>query len=219
MEPDFWHERWQTNQIGFHQADINPHLRQFWPAIAVPSEAPVFVPLAGKSLDLRWLHDLGHPVVAVELSPLAVGDFFAGQGLDPGRRSAGATELWEAGGYRIHCGDFFALTAADLTGVGGVYDRASLIALPPSLRARYAAHLLAILPEAAPILLVSFEYEQDKMSGPPFSVGEEEIRRLYEPARTVRSLHRLDILGQEPRFQTRGLTYLREAVYGIGPRG
>ena len=43
-------------------------------------------------------------------------------------------------------GDFFALTAADLAGVAGVYDRAALVALPPKMREDYVRLLAELLP-------------------------------------------------------------------------
>jgi thiopurine S-methyltransferase len=47
MDPAFWLERWQQNQIGFHQAGINAHLQDFWGALALPRGGRVFVPLCG----------------------------------------------------------------------------------------------------------------------------------------------------------------------------
>ncbi|MBB4815130.1 hypothetical protein HNP03_003766 [Pseudomonas rhodesiae] len=79
MEPEFWHDRWATNQIGFHQSDINPYLLRHWPSLALAHGAQVLVPLCGKSLDLIWLASLGHRVLGVELSEQAVQTFFSEQ--------------------------------------------------------------------------------------------------------------------------------------------
>lgn len=46
----------------------------------------VFVPLCGKSLDMIWLAQQGHEVIGVELSPVAVEDFFRENGLNPVQR-------------------------------------------------------------------------------------------------------------------------------------
>ncbi len=48
MEPGFWHEKWQQQQIGFHQQDVNPFLVTYWHQLALPADAKVFVPLCGK---------------------------------------------------------------------------------------------------------------------------------------------------------------------------
>ena len=71
MHPDFWHQRWQDNQIGFHQDKPTPLLLKHWPAIGMPAGATIFVPLAGKSLDMVWFASQGYRVLGVELSPLA----------------------------------------------------------------------------------------------------------------------------------------------------
>ena len=179
MHAGFWHERWEANQLGFHQETVNDRLREHWPTLGVARQATVFVPLCGKSLDMRWLRELGHPVVGVEVSPIAIRDFFAEAGIEPTTVTTGPFERSSGGGYELFCGDFFDLDAEALAGVAGVYDRASLIALPPETRARYAAHLAAILPEAVQILLITLEYDQARMSGPPHSVPDDEVRRLF----------------------------------------
>jgi thiopurine S-methyltransferase len=217
MNPDFWHERWQRNEIGFHQQEINAHLQDFWAQLAVPASGQVFVPLCGKSRDLLWLRARGHAVLGVELSPIAVRDFFTENALTPQVTHLGAFERYDADGLTVLCGDFFGLTAQDLQAVAGVYDRASLIAMPPALRPRYAAQLAAILPVPAKVLLVTMEYPQAEMSGPPFSVSEDEVRRLYEPRYRVTRLFAKNILNENPRFRERGLSALSEQVYLLAP--
>ena len=60
MDPSFWHDRWENQDIGFHQADIDALLPAYWPRLELASDAPVFVPLCGKSLDMVWLAQQGH---------------------------------------------------------------------------------------------------------------------------------------------------------------
>jgi len=218
MNPDFWHERWQHNEIGFHQQEINTHLQDFWGQLEVPAGGQVFVPLCGKSRDLLWLRARGHAVLGVEISPIAVRDFFAENALIPQVTRQGAFERHEADGLAILCGDFFDLSPEALQGVAGVYDRASLIALPLELRTRYAQHSVAILPAAARTLLVTMEYPQDEMSGPPFAVREDEVRRLYDKRYSIFCLFAKDILAENPRFRERGLQALTEKVYRLVPR-
>jgi thiopurine S-methyltransferase len=218
MNPDFWHERWQRNEIGFHQQEINAHLQDFWGQLAVPAGGLVFVPLCGKSRDLLWLRARGHRVLGVEISPIAVRDFFAENALTPQVMRQGAFEHYETDGLAILCGNFFDLTPELLQDVTAVYDRASLIALPPELRTRYVEHSVAVLPAAAGTLLVSMEYPQNEMSGPPFAVREDEVRRLYARRYAVTCLFSKDILAENPRFRERGLHALMEKVYRLEPR-
>lgn len=218
MDRDFWLERWQRNEIGFHQQEINAHLEAFWDRLAIPVDALVFVPLCGKSRDLLWLRARGYRVLGVEFSPTAVRDFFVENALTPQITRQGRFDRHETHGLAILCGDFFDLSPELLQGVAGVYDRAALIALPPELRTRYVAHSAAILPAAADTLLVTMEYPQNQMSGPPFAVDEDEVRRLFEKRCTVTRLLDKDILTDNPRFRERGLSALAEKIYRLAPR-
>jgi thiopurine S-methyltransferase len=213
MEPGFWLDRWQRHEIGFHQAQINPDLQAYWPKLRLGPASLVLVPLCGKSTDMCWLHARGHRILGVELSALAAQEFYAQQQLVPRRYPAGALECWEAEGYRILVGDVFDLDAPALAGVAGVYDRAALIALPPPVRARYARHLTSTLPERCATLLLTMDYPQELMSGPPFSVPEAEVRELFEAAFAVRLLATRDNALSEPHLQQRGLMSRRECVF------
>lgn len=218
MDPSFWHERWERAEIGFHQQDINVHLQQFWSKLELQAGQRVFVPLCGKSLDLLWLAGEGHPVTGIEISPVAIAAFFAESGLQPQRRREGPFEVWEVDELRILQGDFFELEPHHLADCAGVYDRASLIALPPPMRARYARHLDAILPLGMRILLVTLEYDQSVLAGPPFSVGEAEVQALYGSTHEVELLYIRDALSEESRWRDRGLTWLQEKVYRLAHR-
>ncbi len=218
MEPGFWHERWERAEIGFHQQDINAHLQQFWQALNLRPGQRVFVPLCGKSRDLLWLAGEGHPVIGVELSPIAVEAFFVENGLQPRRRREGAFEIWEADEIRILLGDFFALEPGQVTDVAGVYDRASLIALPPALRERYTHYLGTILPSGIQMLLVTLEYDPSVLSGPPFAVSEHEVHTLYTTTHDIELLYTRDALAAESRWRERGLNWLLEKVYRLTQR-
>ena len=213
MDPAFWHDRWDNQDIGFHQADIHPLLPAYWPRLELARDAPVFVPLCGKSLDMVWLAQQGHRVIGAELSQRAIDDFFAERRLTPTTRASGSFTVKSAGPYELWCGDFFDLPREAVTGVAGVYDRAALIALPPSLRERYADTLAALLPPQARILLITLEYEQTQMSGPPFSVPGDQVRALFAANYQLDELECRDVLDGHPHFKQRGLTALQECAY------
>lgn len=220
MEPDFWHQRWQENQIGFHQESINVHLQAFWPGLGIPAGTAVFVPLCGKSLDMLWLRSQGCPVIGVELSEIAVKGFFSENRLQPAVAPEPGFKKYTADGITIYCGDLFALTAAHLAHVGAMYDRASLIALPPAMRVRYADAIADKLPPAARVVLVTVEYDQSRMSGPPFAVAEEEVARLYSVRFKIDKLCEVDMTGAEMEpFKKRGLAAMREKVYCLEGKG
>ncbi len=218
MEADFWHNRWENNLTGFHLDDVNPHLRDNWASLNLKAGARVFVPLCGKSLDLIWLVDQGYEVVAIEISPLAVAAFFDENNLTPERHEIEGLEYLQSGKITLFCADFFALTAEILGQVDAVYDRASLIALPPAMRQKYAAKLTEIC-QSAPKLLVTLEYEQSKMDGPPFSVSEDEVKALYEANYQVKQLTAQDVLGNNEKFREKGLDYMNECIYKLDAIG
>lgn len=215
MELKFWHDRWQANQIGFHQSEINTHLQQFWPRLGVKRGSNVFVPLCGKSRDLLWLRAQGYQVLGVEISAIAVRDFFAENQLIPTITESDRFERWEADGLVILCGDFFDLNGADLKRTLAVYDRASLIALPPAMRAAYVQHLSAILPPNCHWLLVTMEYQQYEMQGPPFCVYETEVLELFQNSFNVQRLFSANVLEEFQHFKAKGLSGLIEKIYHL----
>jgi thiopurine S-methyltransferase len=182
MADDYWIRKWLANDIRFHQSAAHPTLtREF-------GDLPpgrVLVPLCGKSLDLVWLRSRGHHVVGVELSPIACRDFFEENGIPFQRVASGTHEIYRGDGIELWCGDFFELPGHVLEGTTAIYDRAAIIALPPDMRTRYAQFLVRHLPAMSPtleMLLITVEYAEGTISGPPFSVPEEEVRRHYSAA-------------------------------------
>lgn len=218
MHPDFWHQRWQQGRTGFHQDKPTPLMLKHWPSLGVAPGACVFVPLAGKSLDIAWFVAHGYRVLGVELSALAIQQFFDGQGLQPVQHTSRYGTHYQAGAIEIIHGDAFGLDAAALADCNAVYDRAALIALPPELRQRYVRELYAKLPSACRGLLVTLQYPQDQKQGPPFSVPEAEVHALYGPDWEVEVLERRDILAQQPGFVAEGVTALETVVYALRRR-
>lgn len=181
MTHEDWLARWREGRTGWHQSEVTPLLRQHWAALQLPAKTRVLVPLCGKTLDLRWLADRGLDVLGVELSALAVQQFFAEHGLAPVRRAGPHGVHYSAGRIEIIVADILDVDAQALSGCTAVYDRAALIALPPVQRRRYARAVYGALPPGTRGLLIALEYAQERMDGPPFAVHEPEVRQLLEP--------------------------------------
>ena len=195
MEHSFWHDRWATNQIGFHQPAANPLLVTHCAALALPSAGRVLLPLCGKTLDIAWLLAAGYQIVGVELSELAVQQLFAELGATPRIQVLNdALQRYETDNLTVFVGDIFALSREVLGSVDAIYDRAALVALPATLRPRYASHLTAISAGARQ-LLVSFDYEQSQLPGPPFAVLAEELSELYGQHYELQALARQPLTG------------------------
>jgi thiopurine S-methyltransferase len=218
MDPSFWEQRWERSEIGFHQEQVNLHLRECWPRLALQRGATVFVPLCGKSNDLLWLRDQGYRVIGVELSPIAVEAFFAENHLPSTETDKGRYRCRQHGDLTLLCGDYFDLEPVDVAGVGAVYDRASLIALPEDMRPRYVTQLSSLLGDRVPVLLVTLEYPEGQMDGPPFSVDEEEVRALYGGRYAIERLTARDVLRDNPHLRERGITALTEKAYLLNAR-
>lgn len=197
MEKEDWLARWREGRTGWHQGEVTPLLRQHWAALRVPAGTRVLVPLCGKTLDLLWLAEQGLKVLGIELSELAVQQFFAEAGLQPERRAAPGGVHYRAGRVHVIVGDIFDVDAQVLADCSAVYDRAALIALPPALRRRYAHAVYGRLPAGSLGLLIALEYPQASMAGPPFSVPEPEVRELLEPQWRVALALRRDTPGPQ----------------------
>lgn len=213
MDAEFWNERWREGRIGFHQDRVTPLLEQYWDAVGAPPGARVLVPLAGKSLDMLWLASRGHRVLGVELSPLAVTQFFAENRLSPTIAERADGVHYTAGAIELVLGDVFALDAETVSSCSAVYDRAALIALPPPSRARYADELYARLPAGCRGLLITLEYPQEQKSGPPFSVSGDEVQERFGRDWMLDLLERRDILAGQPGFLAEGVNALHTSAW------
>ncbi len=223
MEIDFWLERWNENQIGFHQQEINPYLIYFYgqngPAVELRDKLKVFVPLCGKSKDMLWLSQNNYKVFAVECSDLAVKSFFEDNALNYKHAEKDEHALYQssdlASVIEIYQGDFFTLLQTDLDDVTDIFDRASLVALPVDMREKYAKKMAELQKAGTRSLLVTLTYEQSEMQGPPFSVTEDNVIDLYAENFSVNKLCTKEIINDEPGFKDRGLTSLVETVYKL----
>jgi thiopurine S-methyltransferase len=215
MDPEFWLERWRLNEIGFHQTDFNARLIRHWPALNVVKGARVFVPLCGKSRDIVWFAQAGYEVLGVELAARAIETFFQEAAAPYSHRQETRFSIYEGTGVRILCGDFFGLIAADLAGTSAVFDRAALIALPPEMRRHYVEHLLAVLPNRAEILLLTLEYDQTRVAGPPFSVQRSEVESLYGGRCSITRLEAATNDQVPPRFSAQGIEETTESTYRL----
>ena len=194
MDESFWLQKWERNEIAFHEREANQALVKYFHKLPLAKGGRVFVPLCGKTLDIAWLLSRGCRVAGVELSEKAIMELFADLGVKPERFPSGKMVRYSGNDIDIFCGNIFDATADMLGPIHAVYDRAALVALPQDVRGRYTSHLVRITANA-PQLLVSYEYDQPLMDGPPFSVCDEEVRRHYEGRYHVTPLESIDIPG------------------------
>ncbi|NLY26929.1 MAG: thiopurine S-methyltransferase [Alcaligenaceae bacterium] len=216
MDPSFWLERWREGRTGFHQARVTPLLAKYWPLLNLPKGSRVLVPLCGKTIDMCWLAGQGYEVVGVELSPLATADFFTDKNLDAQVESCGELQRYTCEGIEILCGDIFKVDPTVFAGCSAVYDRAALVALPDSLQRSYTAHVYGNLPVNYAGLLITIDYPQHEMDGPPFATGTERVRTLFEPTHQVDLIDQRDTLEKDQKLRDRGVTKLDSLVFRLG---
>ena len=216
MEKTFWLNKWKQNQIGFHLSKFHPLLQEF-SAKMFSRECSVFVPLCGKTKDMEFLYSQGFNVLGNEFSSIAAEDFFTEVRL-AGQHPLNIIEQdpfirYQQDKIEILVGDFFELTKKQLKDIHCIYDRASLIALSKEKRKNYVAHITEIMPKAT-MLLITLDYDQQLMTGPPFSVDKTEVEQLFSFAK-IEQLQRRDIIEQEPHFKNKGLNSFYQTAYKI----
>lgn len=187
MNDEFWHKCWKNNTIGFHQEAAHPFLEsQFKPLLNIQNEQPckltpqnIFVPLCGKSLDMWWLANYGK-VIGTDLSRIACRDFFLEQKISPKTEELGQFTRYSANQISLYHGDVFLLSPAQLPNFKWIYDRAAIIAMPPESQKAYVDKLTSFMQPDTKIFLLSLEFPQSELSGPPFSTSTKQITALFD---------------------------------------
>jgi thiopurine S-methyltransferase len=215
VDHQHWLDRWKENRIGFHESSVNNHLQTWFAQLAPPSGSSVFVPLCGKAHDMCWIAQQGYRVIGIELSKIAIEAFFEENSIAFECTDSDRFTVYESENICLLQGDFFDLRKHDLDTCGLVYDRAALIALEHDDRPGYYDHMLSILPASCNMLLVTLEYNQADMRGPPFSVPTDEVLQRYKDAFTIQLLNTRDIVDHGPRWRKVGLTELNESVFSL----
>ena len=208
VEHDFWHSLWADKEINFHEGEPNSLLVSHFPRLGLEKGDRVFLPLCGKTRDIAWLLDRGCRVAGAELNVTAVEELFEELGVKPRVEELDELHHYSAPDLDIYLGDIFHLSKRLLGPVHGVYDRAALVALPPETRVRYTAHLREIT-VACPQLLITFEYDQSQMEGPPFSIPLEEIESHYDDVFEIETLEVVDVQG------FKGVVDARESIFRL----
>lgn len=195
MEKEFWQQLWAKNEIGFHERKPNTLLIKYFEKLNLVAGSRVFLPLCGKTLDIAWLLSQGIHVLGAELSEAAVQQLFADLGVEPITTERGALTRYTSQNIDIFVGDIFELSANELGVVDAIYDRAALVALPEPTRSQYTQHLMAVCNNAIQ-LLITFDYDQSEMSGPPFSINADKVQHYYLSTYSVTSLESTVVLGK-----------------------
>lgn len=212
MTHDFWLERWDNGQLGWHRDQVHPDLLAHADWLLEEADA-VLVPLCGKTRDLGWLAARAR-VYGAELSAVACEALFDELGVTPTRRQSGAHVAWSHGPLTVFQGDVLALTAEQVPGVGAIWDRGAMVALPLEMRQAYVPQLRTLMPRGR-VLLNALRYNPCAKSGPPHSLSGDHVRALYADARVERVETRDESAGIKPGWVELGLTEMHVDLYRI----
>ena len=194
MNNEQWIQRWEEKNINFHDKSVNSLLIKHFKTLNLKHSSNIFVPLCGKSVDISWLLMLGHNIVGVELSELAVKELFEELYILPKISEENGMICYQNLGIRIFVGDIFNLDIKMLGNIDAIYDRAALVALEKETRIKYTQHLKNISSHA-PQILICCEYDQSLMNSTPYCINENEIKEHYENDYNIKLLERKNIEG------------------------
>lgn len=219
MELSYWVSRWKKEKTGFHMPGGYAGLKNHWNQLKIGANPLVFVPLCGKSVDLVQLERFGATVIGVEISEKAILDFYDEQNRSYETDSHGDFIIRKSNHIEIWQGDFLKFPINKIPQPDLIYDKAALTALPPKMRERYVNKICELAGRTASILLHHFVYAQEQMPGPPFSITESEILRLFSNLFKIHMLEENTIpVDNFPQFQRRGLrSSLQERLLYMSP--
>ncbi|MGM0587924.1 MAG: thiopurine S-methyltransferase [Bacteroidota bacterium] len=215
MEISYWQSRWNKDKTGFHLDQVYAPLKKHWRHLQLQIGDYVLVPLCGKSLDMHWMMQQEINVVGVEVSEKALFSFFRQFKLEDQviESQKGSFTI-----YRVHdsqwwVGDIHKLQPNWLPTIHAVYDKAAIVALRPDQRTGYIQQIKTLCPENPPMLIQTFDYPQQEMPGPPFSVPINEIQSGLGECYSIQTLEKRNRLDDLEKFKRRGLhTRLDEYV-------
>lgn len=218
MEISYWQSRWEKDNTGWHMDIVYPVLPKIWPKITLEKQSTILVPLCGKSLDLQWFVEQGHFVIGVDASPKAHRTIMDRSSESFKKGSSHGFTIYKSEKLELWEGNLMKLPESKIPPVHLIYDKAAIIALPPKMRLPYAKKLIGLCNPHTYMVLQTFEYLQEEMNGPPFSVDERELEKLFGNHFSLDLLHEQSKLNELDRFRQRGLSsYLHEKVHLLKP--
>lgn len=213
MERSFWHKCWQRNTVGFHQHQVHPFLIEHFAAKCLPSDQHIFVPLCGKTLDMAYLAQFMR-VTGNELSNIACLDFFDENNIEYQQQIIGDFTQYACSQLSLLQGDFFQLTNDIVGSVDWIYDRAALIALPRQMQQRYVKHLKQFFSPQTRLFLITLEFPQQQLEGPPFSITANDVQMLFSGFK-ITSVATHELMDKQFAQRRFDVDYLREKLYVI----
>ncbi|XP_078395399.1 putative thiopurine S-methyltransferase isoform X2 [Cetorhinus maximus] len=191
---EYWITCWEKQQIGFHLNIVHEMLKKHLDVLLNGrKQIRIFFPLCGKAVDMKWLADQGHTVVGVELSEIAVKQFFTEQNLPyiqepvPGMPGVDVFKTPEGQISLFRC-NIFDLSSLIAGPFDGIWDRGSLQPLNSSDRQRYSKLMITLMAKGCRYLLDTLVCTRSDFDGLPPKISESETRDLFGHACNIQLL-------------------------------
>ncbi|XP_061681047.1 probable thiopurine S-methyltransferase isoform X2 [Syngnathoides biaculeatus] len=217
-----WEQRWDENRIGFHKPQVHQMLESKIDNVLAGRKAVrFFFPLCGKAVDMKWLADMGHSVVGVEISEKAIQQFFEENNLTyieehvPALPGAKIFKNSEKNISLFNC-DLYSLSSSIVGQFGAIWDRGSLVAINPRDREKYASLIISLMANDCRYLVSTLMYNPEHYKGPPFVVPGEQVSSLFGKRCNVAQLLSENVT--EDRHRAWGIDYLIEQLFLITPK-
>ncbi|XP_033756355.1 probable thiopurine S-methyltransferase [Pecten maximus] len=187
-----WLNNWEGDCTPWHMSDVHEGLARYYKVLVnKPSvQNKIFLPLCGKSVDIKWLADRGNEVVGVEAAEMGLVEFFAEQNIEYSVEAAASVKgkLFRSrdNKIRLYCCDIFDFSASVECGFSGVWDRGSIEALEFEDRKRYIELMRTLISSETGYLAEIVERDLGK--GPPYYVTADELEAGFGPGCTVTKL-------------------------------
>ncbi|GAX26802.1 hypothetical protein FisN_9Lh071 [Fistulifera solaris] len=206
-----WQGKWTNQQIGWHESDVHEAIRQYEETLLFPDTTTtkrILFPLCGKTVDMAYLatkYSDQLQIVGVDGVAQALKTFVKEQEHLKLEKQVD-NNRWMNSNLELLQSDFFQMTEEQYApyhhSFDVIFDRASLVAISPSLREDYVQVCRTLLKPNGKIMLIVIEHiAGDIMAGPPFSVTHEDVMRLYSHQDWVESVQLLEDQGEAKRNQ------------------
>ncbi|KAK6323620.1 hypothetical protein J4Q44_G00059590 [Coregonus suidteri] len=218
-----WEQGWKEGEIGFHQYCVHKMLESYIDKVLCGRKRiRFFFPLCGKAVDMKWLADMGHSVVGVDIAEMGIRQFFEDQKLIyseevvpaiPGAKVYKSSD----GNISLYQCDLYKFSSAIEGQFGGIWDRGSLVAINPRDREKYAALIMSLMDKDCQYLLDTFLYNPELFKGPPFNVPDVEVNRLFGRSCDIEFIQSSDAL-PDVKDKEWGLDVFIERVHLLTPK-
>ncbi|XP_064607475.1 probable thiopurine S-methyltransferase [Liolophura sinensis] len=196
---DGWRKMWKESDMPCHYRNHVHKLLQsnFCGQVEGRRDLYIFVPLCGKTLDMRWLAEQGNHVVGVDMVETPVRTFFETEKLDFVVENSDTGPLYKTadGRIKVHVCDLFRLSKETLGVFDVIWDRAAFVALNRTDRQRYVSLLKSLMAEGCRYLLSAVDMKKaggEPHKGPPQVTRAEDIQALFGNEYTVSFVEGLD---------------------------